>query len=127
MAKTQIREYVESHGIKEGLECLMEEIVTGREMCNIGMKMLTYDVVREMLRNAMRSFNTLEDICNGMKGMVTEAQLSKMKKFEYYSFFGIHGDTTNEHLDKLGKAGWEAYAVVPNGDTIVVYLKREKR
>lgn len=62
-----------------------------------------------------------------MKGMVTEAQLSKMKKFEYYSFFGTHGDTTNEYLDELGKDGWEAYAVVPNGDTIVVYLKREKR
>lgn len=59
--------------------------------------------------------------------MVTEAQLSKMKKFEYYSFFGTHGDTTNEYLDELGKDGWEAYAVVPNGDTIVVYLKREKR
>jgi hypothetical protein len=50
-----------------------------------------------------------------------------MKKFEYYSFFGIHGDTTNEHLDKLGKAGWEAFAAVPHEDKIVVYLKREKR
>ena len=46
-----------------------------------------------------------------------------MKKFEYYSFYGTHGDTTNEYLDELGKDGWEAYAVVPNGDTIVVYLK----
>jgi hypothetical protein len=33
----------------------------------------------------------------------------------------------NEYLDELGKDGWEACAVVPNGDTIVVYLKREKR
>ena len=50
-----------------------------------------------------------------------------VKKFEYYSFCGTHGDTTNEYLDELGTDGWEAYAVVPNGDTIVVYLKREKQ
>lgn len=50
-----------------------------------------------------------------------------MKKFEYYSFHGTHGNATNEFLDELGKDGWEAYAVVPNGDTIVVYLKREKQ
>ncbi len=50
-----------------------------------------------------------------------------MKKFEYYSFLGTHGDTTNEYLDELDKDGWEAYAVVPNGDTIVVYLKREEQ
>lgn len=49
-----------------------------------------------------------------------------MKKFEYYSFNGIHGDAADEYLDELGKSDWEAYAVVPNGDTIVVYLKREK-
>lgn len=50
-----------------------------------------------------------------------------MKKFEYYSFYGNHGSTTDEYLDELGEDGWEAYAIVPNGDTIVVYLKREKQ
>lgn len=49
-----------------------------------------------------------------------------MKKFEYYSFFSTHGDVI-EFLDELGNEGWEAYSIVPNGDTIVVYLKREKQ
>lgn len=48
-----------------------------------------------------------------------------MKQYEYYSFFGKHGDETNQTLDKLGKDGWEAFAVVPLFNKIVVYLKRE--
>lgn len=50
-----------------------------------------------------------------------------MKKFEYYSFSGKHGDETNQILDELGKDGWEAYAIVPDDQGIVVYLKREKQ
>lgn len=50
-----------------------------------------------------------------------------MKQFEYYSFFGTHGDTTNEFLNELGTDGWEVCSIVPNGDTIVAYLKREKQ
>ena len=46
-----------------------------------------------------------------------------MKKFEYYSFWGNHGDGTDQMLDELGKQGWEAFAVVPHEDKIVVYLK----
>lgn len=49
-----------------------------------------------------------------------------MKKFEYYSFFGTHGDTTNEYLDELGDSGWEAVAMIPKNSGFVVYLKREK-
>ena len=50
-----------------------------------------------------------------------------MKQFEYYSFIGRHGDTTDRMLDKLGQDGWEAYAIVPDCPDIVVYLKREKQ
>lgn len=50
-----------------------------------------------------------------------------MKKFEYYSFSGLHGDTTDRMLDKLGKDGWEAFAMVPDDQGIVIYLKREKQ
>ena len=49
-----------------------------------------------------------------------------MKQYEYYSFFGRHGDEADQMLDKLGKEGWEAYAIVPAGISIVVYLKRPK-
>ncbi len=53
-----------------------------------------------------------------------------MKKFEYFSFHGRHGDSTGQMLDELGKQGWEAFAIVPNDYVpyeIVVYLKREIR
>ena len=49
-----------------------------------------------------------------------------MKKFEYYSFYGTHGDATNMFLDELGKCGWEAFAAIPKDGGIVVYLKKEK-
>ena len=50
-----------------------------------------------------------------------------MKKFEYYSFSGKHGDETNQILDKLGMDGWVAFEIVPDGEEIVIYLKREKQ
>lgn len=50
-----------------------------------------------------------------------------MKKFEYYSIHLRPNEDAVQVLDCYGKDGWEAYAIVPNGDTIVVYLKREKR
>ena len=50
-----------------------------------------------------------------------------MKKFEYYSFSGKYGDDTDQTLDKLGKDGWEAFGIVPDGEEIVIYLKREKQ
>lgn len=49
-----------------------------------------------------------------------------MKKFEYYALYGKHGDYIDQLLDSYGDAGWEAFAVVPDGDGIVIYLKREK-
>ncbi len=49
-----------------------------------------------------------------------------MKKFEYYSFYGIDGDATNTYLDELGGSGWEAFAMIPTNSGFVVYLKREK-
>lgn len=48
-----------------------------------------------------------------------------MKKFEYYSFHGTHGDDADRYLDDLGSQGWEAYAILPYDSGIVVYLKRE--
>ncbi len=49
-----------------------------------------------------------------------------MKRYEYYSFRGTHGDDINLSLDMLGEDGWEAFAIIPDGDEAVVYLKREK-
>lgn len=50
-----------------------------------------------------------------------------MKKFEYYTFYGKHGDETDRMLDHLGNDGWEAFAIVPCGvEMLVYYLKREK-
>ena len=49
-----------------------------------------------------------------------------MKKYEYYSFYGTHGDETDRQLDNLGELGWMAYAIVPYESGIVVYLRREK-
>ena len=50
-----------------------------------------------------------------------------MKQYEYYSFFGKHGDETDKQLDKLGAGGWEAFAIVPHEDGIVVYLRRVRQ
>ena len=50
-----------------------------------------------------------------------------MTQFEYYSFHGTPGDTIDNELDNLGAHGWEAFAMVPWGFEIVVYLKREKQ
>lgn len=48
-----------------------------------------------------------------------------MKKFEYYNIYGKHGDEIDRELDRLGESGWEAFAVVPDSEGIVIYLKRE--
>ncbi len=50
-----------------------------------------------------------------------------MRRFEYYSFFGKHGDETDQMLDDLGEQGWEAFAIIPDGDCLAVYLRREKQ
>ena len=48
-----------------------------------------------------------------------------MKQFEYYSFCGYPGDEVDQTLDDLGIEGWEAFAIIPQGEQILVYLKRE--
>lgn len=48
-----------------------------------------------------------------------------MKKFEYYSFYGIDGDKTDKYLDDLGEDGWEVSAIIPRSSGFLVYLKRE--
>lgn len=50
-----------------------------------------------------------------------------MKKFEYYTIYGKHGDEMNRALDRYGAEGWEAFAVVPYETGVVIYFKREKR
>lgn len=50
-----------------------------------------------------------------------------MKKFEYYTIYGKHGDEINRMLDRYGAEGWEAFAVVPYETGVVIYFKREKR
>ena len=49
-----------------------------------------------------------------------------MKKFEYYTLYGEHGDYIDQLLDSYGEDGWEAFSILPHGNEIVIYLKREK-
>lgn len=51
---------------------------------------------------------------------------SDEESIEYYAIYGKHGDDINQALDKYGDEGWEAFAVVPDGSGIVIYLKRKK-
>ena len=48
-----------------------------------------------------------------------------MKKFEYFSFYGIGDDKIDNYLNHLGADGWEAFAIIPRNSGVVVYLKRE--
>ena len=48
-----------------------------------------------------------------------------MKKFEYYVLYLRLGENAVQILDRYGDAGWEAFAAVPDGMGIVIYLKRE--
>ena len=49
-----------------------------------------------------------------------------MKKFEYYEIFPRTGEDITELLDHYGEDGWEAFSILPHGNGIVIYLKREK-
>jgi hypothetical protein len=48
-----------------------------------------------------------------------------MKKFEYYALYLRPGEDAVQILDRYGDASWEAFAIVPDGDITVIYLKRE--
>ena len=48
-----------------------------------------------------------------------------MKKFEYFSFYGIGDDKIDNYLNNIGADGWEAFAIIPRNRGVVVYLKRE--
>ncbi len=48
-----------------------------------------------------------------------------MKKFEYYTIHLRPGEDAAQILDNYGKDGWEAFQMIPNGEDMVVYLKRE--
>lgn len=48
-----------------------------------------------------------------------------MKKFEYYVLYLRLGENAVQILDRYGEDGWEAFAAVPDGMGIVIYLKRE--
>lgn len=48
-----------------------------------------------------------------------------MKKFEYYEIFPRTDEGIIELLDHYGEDGWEAFAAMPDGMGIVIYLKRE--
>lgn len=51
-----------------------------------------------------------------------------MKKFEYKFETILNAYSVIEMSDKmnaLGKMGWEAYAVKQNGDSLMIFFKRE--
>lgn len=49
-----------------------------------------------------------------------------MKKFEYYEISPRTGEDIIELLDRYGEAGWEEFSILPHGNGIDIYLKREK-
>ncbi len=49
-----------------------------------------------------------------------------MKRFEYYTIHLRPDEDAVQILDYYGNDGWEAFHILPDGDKIIVYLKREK-
>lgn len=49
-----------------------------------------------------------------------------MKKFEYYAVYLRPDEDIIYVLDEYGDKGWEAFHLMPDGDHLTIYLKREK-
>lgn len=49
-----------------------------------------------------------------------------MKQFEYYTVHLRPEEDAVKVLDHYGKKGWEAFHIMPEGDRMVIYLKRKK-